>query len=233
LTVLYGTQPISSSLYCYVADITGGKSRGGDAVETALLVTPWIRTGSTPPGQSELDGPDLVRGGPALGALTDFRREAPITIPSDRTVDTALTHMQRAQVRALLVTRALRGSGEQQVIGLVTAQDVHRRRSGLHQQRPVLRHESDARVEDVMTPWDQLPLVNYKSLRGVTAGELCGMFQGTGLTHLVVVEMHANNCVYVRGLLSRAMLARRLGHSQDGASGSRRAAALDARQLVA
>jgi hypothetical protein len=46
-------------------------------VETALLVTSWIRAGSTPPCQSEIDGPDLVRGGPALGALTDFTREAP------------------------------------------------------------------------------------------------------------------------------------------------------------
>jgi CBS domain-containing protein len=221
------------SLHCYVVDIAGGKGTGGDTVETALLVTSWIRAGSTSPRQSEIDGPDFVRGGTALGALTDFTREAPITIPADRTVDTALTNMERARVRALLVTRALRGGCEQQVIGLVTAQDVHRRRSGLHQQRPVRRHESDARIEDVMTPWDQLPLVNYESLRSVTAGELCGMFQGTGLTHLVVVEMHGNNCVYVRGLLSRVVLARRLGHSQDGASGSRRAAVSGARQLVA
>lgn len=83
-----------------------------------------------------------------------------------------------------------------------------------------------------MTPWDELSPVNYQALRTVTAGELYEMFQGTGLTHLVVVEMHQNNCAYVRGLLSRATLARRLGHSDAPTRGSRLTVALRGR-LVA
>jgi CBS-domain-containing membrane protein len=197
-------------------------------MENALLVTSWIRTGSA---QSDASSSQLLRSGPALCVLTDFSREEPNTVPSDRTVDAALIHMEQARVQALPVTRALRGSSKQQVIGLVTFQDIRRQRAGLHQQRP--RHASDVRVNDVMTPWEGLSPVNYDSLRSVTAGELYETFQGTGLTHLVVVETHENNCVYVRGLLSRATLARRLGRSEDPTRGSRLSVASGGRRRVA
>jgi len=202
-------------------------------MENALLVTSWIRTGSAQSEQSDGGSPQLLRSGPALCVLTDFTREVPDTVASDRTVDAALTHMEQARVQALLVTRPLRGSCEQQVIGLVTSKDIRRQCSGLHQQKSIHRHASVVRVDDVMTPWEGLSPVNYDSLRTVTAGELYEMFQGTGLTHLVVVEMHENDCAYVRGLLSRATLAQRLGGSEDPTRGSRLSVASGGRRLVA
>jgi hypothetical protein len=61
-----------------------------------------------------------------------------------------------------------------------------------------------------MTPWNELPLVQYESLQSLTAYDLFEMFQGTGLTHLLVVETHGDESALARGLVSRATLAKRL-----------------------
>jgi hypothetical protein len=61
-----------------------------------------------------------------------------------------------------------------------------------------------------MTPRNELSLVNYESLQTLTALDLYEMFQGTGLTHLLVVEMHGDDSAIARGLLSRAALTKRL-----------------------
>lgn len=71
---------------------------------------------------------------------------------------------------------------------------------------------SPLRVADVMTPWNELPVVNYESLQTLTASDVYEMFQGTGLTHLLVIENHGNESAVARGLLSRASLAKRLRH---------------------
>ena len=69
-----------------------------------------------------------------------------------------------------------------------------------------------------MTPWNELSLVKYESLQALTAVDVYQMFQGTGLTHLLVVELHGDDSAVLRGLLSRAALAKRLMHGQAGRS---------------
>jgi hypothetical protein len=44
------------------------------------------------------------------------------------------------------------------------------------------------------------------------------MFQGTGLTHLLVVEIHSDEVTLARGLVSRATLAKRLRRSRTADS---------------
>jgi CBS domain containing-hemolysin-like protein len=66
------------------------------------------------------------------------------------------------------------------------------------------------RVADVMTPWNELSLVSYDSLQTFTAADVYQMFQGTGLTHLLVIENNGDDSVVARGLLSRVTLAKRL-----------------------
>jgi hypothetical protein len=76
---------------------------------------------------------------------------------------------------------------------------------------------SGIRVGEVMTPWNELSPVKYESLQTLTAGDLYKMFQGTGLTHLLVVERHDDESATAIGLVSRATLARRL-HGPRGMS---------------
>jgi len=70
-------------------------------------------------------------------------------------------------------------------------------------------------VGDIVTSWDELSLVKYDSLQTLTARDLYEMFQGTGLTHLLVVEAHGDDSAVARGLLSRATLAKRLQRARS------------------
>ncbi len=70
-----------------------------------------------------------------------------------------------------------------------------------------------------MTPWDELSLVHYDSLAALTALELSEMFRGTGLTHLLVIEMQADDSALARGLISRGSLAKRLRRHRKTANG--------------
>jgi CBS domain-containing protein len=146
----------------------------------------------------------------AFCALTDFRREYPITVEADSSIDEALGDMNRLSVHAFLVTRQEVGDIEQQVVGLITYYDIERRRPHRYPQMAASSARSHIRVGDVMTPWNELPLVHYESLQTLTAYDLYQMFQGTGLTHLLVVETHGDESALARGLVSRATLVKRL-----------------------
>ena len=146
----------------------------------------------------------------AFCALTDFRRENPITVEADSSIDEALSDMARLSVHALLVTRQEVGGIEQQIVGLITYYDIERRRPHRFPRTAASIERSDIRVGDVMTPWNELTLVRYESLQSLTARGLYEMFQGTGLTHLLVVEIHGDESATAVGLVSRATLAKRL-----------------------
>src|SRR5580698_6341300 len=126
---------------------------------------------SIPPGDFSALTPDDS----AYRALTDFNREYPITEPAGRSVDEALNDMNRLGVHALVVTKPQAEGADQQVVGLITSSDIQHLRSHPEKEK--------VRVEDVMTSWNDLPLVRYESLQEMTALELYRMFQGTGLTH--------------------------------------------------
>jgi hypothetical protein len=87
---------------------------------------------------------------------------------------------------------------------------VERIRPHRYPQAAVSGKRGDVRVADVMTPWNELSLVNYESQQTLTAADVYEMFQGTGLTHLLVIENHGDHSAAARGLLSRATLAKRL-----------------------
>jgi CBS domain-containing protein len=146
----------------------------------------------------------------AIFAITDFRREYPITVESECSIDEALTDMVRLGLHALLVTRQERGGLEQQILGLVTAHALERLRRRRRQEAEHSERLTDVRVDEVMTPWNKLPMIKYESLQSMTAVELYEMFRGTRLTHVLVTETHHEDSALVRGLVSRASLANRL-----------------------
>lgn len=151
---------------------------------------------------------DLHQDDSALCALTDFRREGPCTVEAECPMDLALADMVQIGVHALIVTQDDPDGRDHQVVGLITSYDIERVRK--HRRKQAANPAgTDVRVGDVMTPWNELPLVRYESLQSLTASEMYERFQGTGLTHLLVVEMHDDECAFARGLLSRSALAKR------------------------
>lgn len=153
---------------------------------------------------------------PALYALTDFQREYPITVDAGRSVRDALHDMTRLGVHALLVTRPEACGTEEQVLGLVTAFDIRRARPSPRRNTQSGERRSLICVQAVMTVWDDLSLANYESLQTLCALDLYEAFQGTGLTHLLVIEYAQDGSTLARGLVSRASLARRLGRGAVG-----------------
>ncbi|HTV95893.1 MAG TPA: CBS domain-containing protein [Steroidobacteraceae bacterium] len=157
----------------------------------------------------------------AVYAMTDFRRECPICVAPGTSIEAALADMNRLGIHALLVTRPDAACGHEQMLGLITAYRIRQRAAHERRLPPSLR-ASVCMVGEIMTPWDQLALVNYRSLRYLNASEVYQMFQGSGLTHVMVVETDDDDSVVARGLISRAALASRLREESSPALGGAR-----------
>ncbi len=105
----------------------------------------------------------------ASSALTDFRREHPITVDADSSIEDALGDMNRLGVHALLVTRQTAEGTGPQVVGLITYYDVERTRPHRYPESAASSGQRDVRVGEFMTPCNELPLVKYESLQSLTA----------------------------------------------------------------
>jgi CBS domain-containing protein len=180
-------------------------------MESALLVPSRTRSATSLLERTVANGDGYLQANDsAFCALTDFHCEYPITVEVDSSVDDSLAHMNRLGVHALLVTQREIESTDEQVLGLITYYDIERWRPHRTPQAAVSKKTRGARVGDIMTPWDELSLVHYDSLEALTALELFDMFQGSGLTHLLVVDMQDDDSALARGLISRGSLAKRL-----------------------
>jgi hypothetical protein len=156
----------------------------------------YIETGKLEPDDS------------AVYAMTDFRRECPICVPPSRSIDAALEDMNRLGIHALLVSQPQDTTGHDQMLGLITSHRIQQRR--VYERRlpkPLRGCGNVGTVGEIMTPWEALTLVNYRSLPYLNVSEVYQMLQGSGLTHVVIVETHDDDSVIARGLISRAALA--------------------------
>jgi CBS domain-containing protein len=157
------------------------------------------------PRRAVADGQLLEPNDPAIHAVTDFTREHPATIDEERQIDDALADMVRLGVRALLVVR------DQRVVGLITSYDIQGERPLQFLQSSTYSQHRDIRVGHIMTPWNELLAVDWEHLQSARAGELLGVLEDAGVTHLLVVDAaKKNEAPVVRALVSRARLTRQL-----------------------
>jgi len=152
----------------------------------------------------------------AVYAMTAFRREHPICVPPSRSIDAALEDMKRLGIHALLVSQPQDATGHDQMLGLITSYRMQQRRVYEHRlPKPLRGCGNVGTVGEIMTHWEELALVNYLSLRYLNLSGVYQMFQGSGLTHVVIVETRDDDSVNARGLISRAALASRLYESNS------------------
>lgn len=156
------------------------------------------------PGSSAFDSQPLDSRDAAVRAFTDFNDERPIVVDESRQIDDALGDMIRSGVRALLVMR------DQSVTGLITSYDIQGERPLQFLRISNYTRHRDICVGDIMTPWAQLRAIDVTTLATMTTFELLESLDGSGLTHLIVIECHANPSPVVRGIVSRHWLARQL-----------------------
>ena len=146
----------------------------------------------------------------AYQAVTDFTRICPITVFPDCSIEDARERMIGLGVHALLVTDRQNDGTRRQVLGLITSYDIQHRQARMHRIAQGLPPPPPVCVSEVMTPWNDLPLIHYESLLDLTVGELQERLEGTGLTHFLVVESEDGDRGSARGLISRASISKRL-----------------------
>jgi hypothetical protein len=177
-------------------------------MDNSLIYSVGNRTAISTRNRTAIAESDLDPDDRALAAITDFMHEYQVTVRPDLPIHDALIARICAGVHALVVTQEVSESSEQLVLGLITSQATQAVMRKRHQQTDML-------VRDVMTPWSELPLIHYESLRSLTANDLYERFQGTGLTHFLIVESDAHDLTIARGLVSRAAVARRLRNTRE------------------
>jgi CBS domain-containing protein len=133
----------------------------------------------------------------AVRAMTDYRREPPLTVFAEESVEQALDTMFRAGARTCLVVRG------RAVIGLLSAEDARAaRRRALPARLP--------QAADVMTCTSEVPAMDWQTLQECRVRDLLEIFDGTGVEHLVVLENDTVNASSVRGVIHRSRLERQL-----------------------
>jgi CBS domain-containing protein len=130
---------------------------------------------------------------PAARVMSDFADEAPRVVDDERGVQEALDEMFRGGVRAFLVIHG------QDVVGFVTADQLLACSRG-----------AEAVVGEIMTPADDAPLIDWHTVCEARVCDLCDIFAGAGVDHLVVVEADGPARNTVRGLINRYRLIRQL-----------------------
>lgn len=155
----------------------------------------------------------------ATYALTDFDRESPICVALDYAPQDALRDMVRLAIHSLLVVGPTAG-WRREFLGLVTFPMLKRCVASGRPSPSDLWRDRPERVDQIMTPRDDLALVHYQSLGYLKVRDLHEMFQGTGLTHVLVIEGAEGEGAegdswIARGLISRAAVARRLSEARE------------------
>ena len=169
------------------------------------------------PRRSIVDGQSIELTDPAIYAITDFKRDYPMTVDAERQIDDALSDMIRLSVRALLVAK------EQRLVGLITSYDIQGERPIQFLQSSNYSRHQDVRVVHVMTPWDELMVLDWEHLEAARAGDLLRLFEQTNLTHLLIIEVdRKTSSSTVRALASRARLLRQLGERASSLGPSQR-----------
>jgi len=133
----------------------------------------------------------------AVRAMTDYRREPPLTITAEESVEQALDAMFRAGARACLVVC------DRAVIGVLTAEDA---RGALQCPQPVRMPQA----ADVMTCTSDVPAMDWQTLQECRVRDLLEIFDGAGVEHIVVLENDTVNASSVCGVIHRSRLERQL-----------------------
>lgn len=148
--------------------------------------------------------PAVKPGDAAVSVMTDFAHEHPITINEERPIEDALEDMIRFGVRALLVCRG------DTVTGLVTSYDIQGERPLKFLQSSTYTRHDEILVGHVMTPWEQVPVLDWEELADATVSDVLALFHATDVTHLLVMQRAGGGSSLVRGLISRTRLERQL-----------------------
>jgi CBS domain-containing protein len=152
---------------------------------------------------------------PAAHVMTDLTRVAPATIRPQAPLTGANQFMITRGVRLLLVIDEV-----ENVLGLITATDIlSEKPMRAAVDRGIRRDELT--VADVMTPAEQVEVINYAEVEGARVGHVLETLRRAGRQHALVVDFDEtpsgrplaapSRRTMVRGIFSISQIARQLG----------------------
>jgi CBS domain-containing protein len=148
---------------------------------------------------------------PATAVMTDLRRVSPVTIALDASIDAANQTMIDKRVRALFVVDEY----TRHVLGVITASDILGERPLQFAQDHAIRR-SELVVRDIMTPADQLEVLDLHEISRARVGDIVATLQVAGRQHALAVEVAEGTsagATTVCGIFSLTQIARQLGIS--------------------
>lgn len=146
-------------------------------------------------------------GDPAVDVMTDLTKVSAVTIEPDATIKDANAKMISNKVRLLLVTDT-----DNCVLGLITATDLLGEKPMLHMQRVNGSHLDEVLVRDIMTPQNQLEVLQMIDVERARVGDIVATLQREGRQHALVVDIDEHTMhEKIRGIFSTSQLSRQLG----------------------
>jgi CBS-domain-containing membrane protein len=141
----------------------------------------------------------------ALAVMTDFERISAVVIRPDDSIQDANARMIQGGVRLLLVIDVQRN-----IAGLITADDILGERPlQIITERGGRRQ--DIVVRDIMTPLDQLEVLELRDVRRARVGQVVATLKEATRHHALIVDRDGDGRQRVRGLFSLTQIARQLG----------------------
>lgn len=143
---------------------------------------------------------------PAISVMTDLRQVTAATVPAGAALAEAQRIMGGRNVRLLLVI----GDGGR-VAGLITARDTEGEHpiQWLHDRGGKY---SDLRVADLMTPVQEIDVLDLKDVLPAAVGHVVATLKQWGRQHALVAERDAaTGETRIRGIFSATQIGRHLG----------------------
>ena len=158
---------------------------------------------------------------PAIDVMTDFTQVTAISMGPCATINAAEQRMIASNVRLLLVTEQ-----SNKILGIITATDIQGDRPIKYIQKVGGKRE-EIFVQDIMTPADQLDVLQMKMVEKVMVGDIVQTMKKVGRQHALVVDTDDEGNQTLRGIFSTKQISRQLGVEIDTAEIARTFAELE------
>ncbi|HEX6735351.1 MAG TPA: CBS domain-containing protein [Azonexus sp.] len=143
---------------------------------------------------------------PAIEAMTDFSRVPAVTITSDASIGEANARMISRGVRLLMVT-----GHDEQVLGLITARDIHGEKPlQVLQARGGSRE--DLTVNDLMVKIGSIDTLYLAEVMAARVSDIFTALKQLGRQHILVEDIdQGSGQPRIRGIFSATQIGRQLG----------------------
>jgi len=146
----------------------------------------------------------------AYSVMTDLAKVTTITIGPMANIDEANQRMINHAVRMLLVT-----DEAQMALGLITTTDILGEKP-LSYLRDVGGNHGDILVQDIMTPYDQMEVMQLNEVLNASVGDVISTLKLVGRQHALVVDgLEPGVAPRLRGIFSTTQIGRLVGELVD------------------